>query len=589
MAEQRRLSAPVLLAGYALFSFIAIALREYFFPQTPEPLPPFFLKWRFFHAALTYASAFPAIALAAIAGSFGFGAWGLSGDDRFTHGLFEEIRTPLITSFVAAAVYAVLFLFVQPISIDAVGDMKSKGILFKTSVQKAEAAIARGDWNEAGGYLSICRQVWPNSPDTKEARDRFEVGSAANRAQRSLKRTADQAPKTGVSFPGTTARTTATEALALSRKAFAAGRYFDAHWLATLGEKLAKPDASEKAQAARAATEAWNAIAKTEPNASDKSAYSIYKRKRDGYAAIQSEDWIRAYFIYEDLISTRQDDPDVTRFLKMSEEGLRGVSFFANEVGSSIGAVDLNVVLSLPRNDKGRDILRIRRMHPFADAAYGEGLELLSFDAAGNLRYRTEAPYVKAVPFSVEHPDQGRIDATALIMLALDREDESVRRRPKWTQVAVPISSETRLMLEVPYENLLLAARARRGAAALSILELEKSAAVLQPYGFVAELFRAEMLRRFIEPFAFLSLSVFVLGMAWRTRAPKGTGIGAFLVLALLPFAFDVLVQSYRLLASTSATLFAVTLPFVAALAATLALQAVLLLISLLVLAGHRS
>ncbi|MFA6506000.1 MAG: hypothetical protein WCT14_07875 [Treponemataceae bacterium] len=589
MADERRISAPLLLAVYSAASFSLIALWEFIFPKTFEPLPTFFLKWRFFHAAATYSSTFPAVALAAIAGTFGFGNWGHSGDERFTHDFINSIRTPLITSFVAALMYAALFLLVQPVSLDAIADMTAKGILFRTSAEKASIAIVRENWKEAGGYLNICQQVWANSPETENARDRLQVGLAGMRAQENGASSAPPGRKAGGSHPGVNAATTTTEALELAKKAFSAGRYYDAHWLATLGERLAKPGASEKASATRLATDAWNAISATEPSDANKSAFSLYKRKRDGYAALLAEDWIRAYFIYEELSLTQQNDPDVSRFLKVSAEGIKSISFFANEVGASIGAVDIDVVLSLPRKDGGRDILRVRRLHPFADAAYGEGLELLSFDSGGTLRYGVEASYIKAVPFRIENSVYGSFSGTALIMLALDREDESIQWKPQWTKGSAPGAIGTRLMLDVPYENILLAARARRGVGALSITELDTAAAILPPYGFIAEAFRAEMLRRFSEPFAFLSLSILVLGIAWRTRAPKGTGIGAFLVLGFLPFAFDVLVQSYRLLASTSATLFAVMLPFGAALTATLAMQVGLFIISLFVLAGHRS
>lgn len=590
MADKRRVSTPLLLLIYAVASFLFSISAEFIFPSAFEPLSFFFFRWRFFNGVAEYAAAFPAIALAAVMGSFGFGDWEELGDDRFSPRFLELMKAPLLTAIGAAILYAALFLFVQPLARDSIADMRSKGVLFETAAEKAIAAVKREDWKEASGYLGICQKVWPNSPATSEARDLLEIGLAGIRAKENQERFSDQNEKTATAdFPGISASTTPTQALDLARRALSSKRYFDAHWLATLAERLARPGAIEKAAAARMAAAAWNAIAAMEPSGSDRKAFSIYKKKREGYAAVLAEDWIRAYFIYEELSMTEKGDPDVVRFLKVSETGTKSISFFADEVGVSIGAVDLDVVLSLPGTGAGRDILRIRRLHPFADSAYGEGLEFLSFDAAGNLRYGVESPFVKAVPLRLSDADEPADSRTALLLLALDREDEALRWAPKWTAGTEKETLGTRIVLAVPYENLLLAVRARRGTETLSIPELNEGSRILADYGFIAETFRAEILRRFVEPFAFLSLSVFLLAIAWRSRAPRHMGMAGIPILVLLPFALDVLVQGFRQLGTTSATVFALALPFGAAIAATVAFQGVLLLTALIFLAGQRS
>ena len=589
MTDSRRVSPPLLLLLFAVLSFVFSVAAEFLFPGDSEPLASFFLKWRFFHGVAGFVSLFPAVALAAVTGCFGFGDWEERGDSRFSPRFLESMKAPLLTAIGAAIAYAALFLFLQPIARDSIADMRSKGVLFKTAAEKGAAAVKREDWKEAGGYLAICQKVWPDSPETADARDLLEIGLSSIRAEESRGRFAALTGKKATAdFPGISAATTPTQALDMAGKALVAGRYFDAHWLATLAERIARPGAIEQASATRLAADAWNAIAAMEPSDADRKAFAVYKKKREGYAAVLAEDWIRAYFIYEELSRTERGDPDVERFLKVSETGTKTVSFFADEVGVSIGAVDLDAAFSLPGEGSGRDILRIKRLHPFADSSYGEGLEFLSFDASGNLKYGVEAPFVKAVPVRMDDSAQSPA-RTALLLLALDREDETVRWAPKWTGGNQPDGLDTRLLLAVPYDDFLLAVRARRGIEALSIPELNQGSAILANYGFIAESFRAEILRRFAEPFAFLSLSVFVLAIAWRSRAPKHMGPSGIPILILLPFAMDVLVQAYRQLATASATVFALALPFGAAAAAAVAFQGTLLLAALIFLAGQRS
>lgn len=570
--------------AYGAAAFALIVGFGLVFPRVPEPLRVFRFSWRFLQAFSSFSAMFPAIALSAIAGSFGFSDWGDKDEGRFSASFMKSMRGPLLTAIAAAGIYALIFLFAQPLARDAVADMEAKGNLFKSAASQAEEALARQDWREASRHLGICERVWADSPETEKARDRLDILLASARAKID-KAPVSAFPRAAVWFPGITEKTTATEALLLARRALSNKRPYDAHWLATLAERIARSGSPEKADAARIAADSWNEIASTEPSAADKAAFSIYKRKRDGYAAILAEDWIRAYYIYESLAETETDDPDVARFFGISERGARTVAFFADEVGASLGDVHLDVLLSLPGRDKGRDILRIRRLHPFADAAYGEGLELLSFDAAGKLQHAVSAPFVKAVPLTAGEGEAH----TALLLLALDRDDERVRWEPTWTAGAPQSGLRTRVVLETSYERIMLAVHARRGVEALSVPELDRGVSILAEYGFSAEIFRAEMLRRFVEPFAFLSLAVFVLAVAWRSRAPKGMGVAGIPVLALLPFALDVLAQAYRSLSMTSSTVFAAALPIGAAIAAAVALQAALLLIALVFLAGQRS
>ncbi len=589
MDSGKRVAAPLLMAIYAVGAFAVVVAFAMLLPGEKEPLAPFGGSWRFFRGVLSYVSLFPAIALSAIAGAFGFGAFGGRAEDRFDSGFMEEMRPMLLTVIAAAAFYALLFLFARPMARDALNDMAAKSVLFKSAAAKADSAIAAGDLREASGYLAVCQRVWPNSPLTEEARESLTVETSSERAELSGKgRSAQAGKRPADAFPGVSRETTANGALAAARKAYREKHYYDAHWYATLAERIADGGAPEKAEAARLGADAWNAIAKTEPSGADKRAFSVFKRKREGYAAILAENWIKAYYIYEKLAEEEPEDPDVDRFGKISEEGVSSVSFFADEVGASIGAVDFDVFLSVPRDDGGRDVLRVRRLHPFADAAYGEGFELLSFGKSGKRIAETASDYVKIVPFRVEREDGPPLSRTAFLMLALDRDDENKRWGPRWKGAAPP-GPGTRVVLDAAYDDLLLAAKARKGADRLSLPELNRAIAALPPFGYIAETLRAEIMRRLSEPFAFLSLSIFVLAIAWRSRARKSAGAGGVLVLLILPFSMNVLAHGYRLLSSTASTLFAAALPVSASLAAVLAFHTALLILALVFLAGQRA
>jgi hypothetical protein len=376
----------------------------------------------------------------------------------------------------------------------------------------------------------------------------------------------------------------ASDALLMAREALSEGRYYDAHWLAALAEKIARPNASEAAEAPRIASDAWNAIALMEPSKDDKQAFSIFQKKRDGYAAVKAGDWIRAYYIFGKLAKDVSGDADVDRFFSMSRNGVRKTAFFVDEVGDILGQVELDAFLSFPNLDGGRDVLLLKRLHVSADLAYVGGFELLSFGVDGKQRYRVQAPYAKLAPFDI----QDERSSISVLLLGLDRNDEKVRWEPVWSLGKAPDSISNRVLLAVSWDEFILTTRARKGIELLSVPDLNRGAKLLGQDGFITEAFRAEIIRRIAEPFAFLALSILFLTIGWRMRSPRGAGWLGYVMLALLPFAVNLVVQAYRFLTSTSALAFTLLLPFGWAVAAILGFHILMLFIALVFLAGQR-
>jgi hypothetical protein len=372
------------------------------------------------------------------------------------------------------------------------------------------------------------------------------------------------------------------------------GHAFDAHWYATLARKLAKEGSPESSTAATLAASAWNSVSSMESDGADKAAFAVFKRKRQGDQAIEAADWIRAYYIFSELSQRVPRDPDVVNFLALSKQGAESVAFFADEVAAAIGSVETGALYSIPRRDgEGRDVVYARSLNRFEDATYAEGLEVVSFTADGTIRYALEAKYAKLIPFTVSEADSDDgerlpVPRTVLLLLALDRQDQRVSWPPSWHGKGRPDAVATRLILDVSFEDLALASRARRGVDVMPLNDLDDSAKRLGAFGFVPEAFRAELLRRYSEPFAFLTLAIVALALGWRFRSPRGAGTLGLAMLVVLPFVFNLPVQFFRLVASTTSTAFVLALPFGAAIAAALAFQGLVLILALVYLAGQR-
>jgi hypothetical protein len=377
----------------------------------------------------------------------------------------------------------------------------------------------------------------------------------------------------------------AAEALSMGETALAGERYFDAHWLATLAVRIARPGSPEAADASRLASRAWNAVQSLAPNARESRLYSIFHLKQSGYEAMVSGDWIRAYYIFQELAGLSPEDPDAANFFIQSERGAREIAFFIDEMELAVGEILTGAVFSLPVDNvngrPGRGVLRFSGLSGFSDYSYGIGLEYMEFDGEGRPVSRLEAPYAKILPLRL-----GSRPRALILMRALDRHDRNRRWEPVWTAGASS-SAGARLLLDISYEDFLLLFQVRRGVENLQMGELFSAAGTLGSGGYIPEVFEAEMIHRLSIPLFFLPMAILSIITGWRYRARKRPRYLFIPLLPLLPLVFNGLVCLYRNILNTLSIWAVISVGFSTALVIFITGLAVLFIFSLILLAAQ--
>jgi hypothetical protein len=388
-------------------------------------------------------------------------------------------------------------------------------------------------------------------------------------------------------IPGQREPVNATEALTMADTALQEERYYDAHWLATLAGRLARQGSFEAAGAAHLASQAWNAIASLEPGAREIRSHNLYRIKRQAYEAMIAEDWIRAYYTFNDLYRQIPGDPDVANFLKLCEKGVAGTAFFIDEMELSLGEIFTGAVFSLPvkssrEGGTGRMVLKINSLSMFPDYSYGIGIEILAFGGRGQLLYHIEAPYAKLVPMTL-----GSGPVMVLMMQALDRGDPEVRWEPVWSGPERSPIGDTQLMLDLVYEDFLLLAKMEGGMDKLLIGDLFAAGNRLGDYGYVPQVFQAEIIYRVSDSAFFLPMSILAIIIGWRYRAIKRPRYMSFLMLAVLPLFFNGIVYLYRHFLNTLGTWLVISFGFSQALFLFCAGIFLLFILMLIILAAQ--
>ena len=511
----------ILAAGLAIMGFRLI------FPGEAVPLAHFSFSWRLIKGLLDYLALFPALTLSALVIPFAFKTQAHEKSGSFSPQFFSSLKMSIVTAIVASTLYGLLFTLALPLARNHEANLLSQGRLYQLARERAQESASRGDWTEAIQLIGICESIWPKSPDISKLKTEAEIRIVELNLHRGF------LPETKAEAPAWPEPVNATEALAMAEIALTEERYFDAHWLATLGGRLAPPNSPELTTATRLAGRAWNGVNSMAPTARESRNFNIFRLKREGYEAMLGREWIRSYYIFRELLTLSPEDPDVPKYLAVSEEALKKAAFFIDEIELTLGQILTGAVFSFPLG-LDRLVMRISSLSTSPDCAYGIGAELMAFDLEGRPLWGMKVPYIKILPLTL---DSG--PSLAVLLRALDREDKTRYWEPEIRNIRQNSPGNTEIALPVSWDNFLLLSNIRWGLSGLSSTDLKTAAENLGDCGYLPQVFEAELLERFVKPLFLLPLGIFAIGLGWQYRALKRPRYIVIPMLGILPLIFN--------------------------------------------------
>jgi len=581
---------------YLAVASLLIMIFRFIFPGSEAPLIIYSRSWRLLQGVLEIFNFFPALALSALVIPFGLASYE-ENYQSFSDIFFKRMANSVVTAIFAAIIYSLIFFLALPLVKNQEENLRFSGELYQLAKKNMHDSMNAGDWYEASQFVKICDRIWLNSPELAEPRVRiainleeqlFERSDERAHARAALTRSGrdnESSTQTGFGLTEDQNLLNSTEAIALSTIAYSERRYFDAHWLANLGMRLAPEGSAQRANAARLASDAWNMISSLAPNQREERLFELYNLKLSGYQAMNSEKWIDAYYIFHRLVSLTPDDPDAVNFLTVSERNANEIAFFIDEMNLSLGEISTAPLFSLP-SDNGRAIIRFSTLTTLADVAYGIGFEYMKFDARNNLQASVISRYAKLLPIIVDDKPQVLVQTHAL-----DRQIEEKGFKGEWLVGGGTASSslQTTFTLDISFEDFILVSHVRRGLTNLQIGELFEASRKLNNAGYISQIFQAEVLNRLGSALFFLPMAILIIVIAWRYRAKSKPRYLFILLLPILPIVLHGFVYLYRAVFNTLGIWLVLTIGFIPAIIIFIVVLTLLLFISLLALASQRS
>jgi hypothetical protein len=578
---------------YLLLAFAVIMIFRMIVPGGIQPISPFAVKWRLFRGILTIADWFPALVLSAFIVPFGYRVKGTE-DKVFVPGDLASLSSSVVRAIVASCVYGLILFFVVPLAADATDNIQSQTVLYNKSRAEIRSLLFRGgvlapgaltdiELSHARQFLAVCEYIWPEGSSIAAERDEILAEADQRKILRNNRSETEEQEQSPVhrSFDGQRQPVNAAEALRFASESMDAKRYYDAHWLAALAGRLAPDGSIEQNAATRLASQAWGSLELFEPSDADIRAHDNYQTKREGYEAMTAEDWIRAYYIFLELRLVTPNDPDLAKFIAKSEEGLRSVAFFADEVAMTSPLLKTDAVFSVPRIESGgRTVIRADSISVFSDVAYALNTEILGFDALRRPAYTITAPYAKIVPVTIG--DRAR---SVIYMRALDRQNKDLRWEPVWEELREGMAPDgsAELVIDMAYEDIIIACESEIADTNYRFTSLHAAGDRLADYGFVPEAFSVLEIRSISEPLMLLPLSVLAVIIGWRYRVKDRRARYVLApMLIVLPIVFNTLVHLCRHLTNLLAIWAVLSVSLSAAIAIGITLAAALFIAAII-------
>lgn len=553
MTETRHAALIVVLHMCAA---LVLSVVLTFISALPETLLPFMrFSWQAGTSVIRFTSYLPAFLISGmlIGYALAFSRSSAGAVERFSAPLLKYIRGALVLALVCIAFFVIFAEGIVPVLHGRQRQALSRSMDYHEFLSAAAARQREARWADAKYQIDSALAIWPSSSAALELLNSIMYGMTG-RAEASVPLHSVDAPVLSVDRD-----LTVIGALDRARTAEKEQDYFNAHYYAQLAVRLSQPRDPNRSVASRLAAHAWNRInegldvQRSEPDA------RLYRMKRAGYDAIQSENYLEAYYLFLDLFNREQasgdgkKDPDVERFLELSRRGVLEKRFFIDETANLRPfEVARDVFFAIQRPGDAVDAVYIGGLtytrSSGRDLAYLRDFEFASFHADSSLRYQIRVPYVKMVP----HRGQATSGAVQpeLLLQSVHRSERDRMVRPHVVAGTVPEEEQVWFILQMPYSDFHLLVAASRGEKAMSLPQLYRFSLIAETYGHHPSVYMMELLGRLADPFLILIISVLALTLGWKYRLDIGMSFKAWWILAvpLFPLLAYYLVELIRYL-----------------------------------------
>lgn len=553
----------VLLIETLVVFFICVASGFIFFETPDWNLGSPFL-YKFQNGLLLFFKLLPAIFVAGIiiGYSWGFGKQNNNPPHRFSEIFVIYLKNVIISSLICTSLCFLAAEVGIPLISYSRAQMEENSKNIDEYIILAKKNLATGDYGTALFYANYVLDIAPNSQEAIDLARFIEESQFLNKKE--IVSDNDVLPTlvtTKISDM------TVPELFKKATEYYAKEDYFNAHYFSSLVLEISKLNYANRDYAKQLASDSWNKLLHIDAFENDLSK-EVFQRKKEGYIALSSGDYSKAYYIYQDLLEKYPLDYDIKNFYETSKELLGTRYFFIDETLDKQQFEKFrNVFFTIPRLDGGKDIISIKGITSIDTTGgrvqYLRGFSVVSYDKNDEWIMSLSVPYAKMCSMPLENMSQeltdyiGEFSKTKfvpyLFLKSVDRKYENIFITPRIeTKDGLNLISATSYVMPIPFEDFAMLCDVSHGPETMSLISLYKFSKVASDYGYSSEIYSQSLINRFSYPVILLICFLLASIIAWNSRilsedSFKFSWLLLFPVIIVLAYAF---IQCFRFMMS---------------------------------------
>lgn len=537
--------------SFSIFVFILCILYGQFCVRLPELTESSVEIYKFLCGLKAFCLIIPAVFAASchISWCIDFGLHPDNSRLRFSDAMFRRYKGVVINGLVVVLLVTVAKEVCLPQININMKNLEFKPSLMREYQNSARLNFASENFETAYRYARLAYEIDPSDKTNKEI---LYITEVYNDKKAEISRSFVQKINEltfndsdfGIAAPKIQAAEGPFESYKLLLKAkecFGAKDYFGAHYYSQVAIKNAGPKDINVPEAKRIAAEAWNKLSQARKTGTTEEQ-QIFAKKYEGYISLINGDILRSYYIFHALSLQSKKlsiDPDVIRYLKISESLLENQYFFRDET-SDIQAYETahNVYFRLRDEVTGRSTIYF--IHGVTQTGSGSnmiqylrGLEVIELDGVGNYRSGNFVPYAKMTCLQTELLDENakkymRLDSSVksvpyILLNSVDKNMPESMITPEYKGGYSKEKLEGYLVLNMPFSDFELIKQASAGADTMNLISLFYFVNKTEDYGYSGEVFNEVLMNRMLRPLYVLILFVLIAWLAWHFRLEENS------------------------------------------------------------------
>jgi len=477
--------------------------------------------------------------------------------ERFSKAMLERFKTAVTVSLIIA--------FLLTVAIEVLGifvENKKSFIINKPKIVNEYIKVGNklfdnGYYDRAMNYADAALKFSPNEKKALDLKDRADV--EINRAKTSnlrfkLYESVEEAEKVDRVVIDADQINEVYKLYLKSKEAFDKKEWFNAHYYAELGIKLATPKDPNLEELKKLSTAAWNNLSDYH-NFEKSEDQRLFEKKYEGYLALVEKNDLKAYYIFRELYQhsrALQSDPDVVFYLQIAENRINERYFFMDETFELKSFESANdVYFAYNYEDGTRDIVYFKGMTAVAGTGnsiqYLRDLTITSISRKGDVFRTMKVPYAKVLPVSVDTLTPTTkslmgisdiIDRVPYIMLkSVARDAPGIENGPvyQYESGETAVTPEY-MLLPIPYSDFLILENSTSSPEKISLPTLFKLVYMAAKYGYSAEVYGQALMNRLFYPLWILIMFILLASFAWNNRIGVNQFFKVSWALAFIPF-----------------------------------------------------